>query len=384
MATNIYNYDGTLLTTIADGSIDSESASIRFPGRGYVNYGGPVNENLLWVMQNFARPVPPSDPVNGQTWYDSDNKILKVYDATTLSWASVGGVIVSTSPPISGSNPGSFWYNPAKSQLYVWTGTAWLLIGPLGASDGVDPLTPATPAYSQIDAARLSDGTSQHSVWRIVVGGTILAIVSKDSAFVPVPAIPGFASIKPGININTDIAGASFSGDSTLYRTTQDNAPINNGVQNLGTASFRYASVFANIFNGVATSARYADLAERYESDRSYIPGTLVRLGGEKEITATSARGDDNVFGVISTSPAHLMNSDAGTNETHPPVALAGRVPCMVSGRVSKGQRLMSSSVEGVACPWEESFGVLSVVGRALVDKGTDGVETIEIVVGKN
>ena len=97
MSTNINNYDGTLLTSVADGSISTSAASIQFPGRGYVPYGAAINQNMLWVMQNFAASTAPSNPIKGQTWYDTVNKILKVYDNVSATWMSVGGVIASAS-----------------------------------------------------------------------------------------------------------------------------------------------------------------------------------------------------------------------------------------------------------------------------------------------
>lgn len=383
MATTINNYDGTELTTVADGAINTTSSSIKFPGRGFVNYGEPVNENMLWIMQNFASGSPgPSNPVNGQTWYDTDNKILKVYDATTSTWLASGGVIRSPTAPGSAPNSGSLWFDTTKNQMWTWSGSQWLLIGPLGASDGNDPTNPSVPSYSRIEAALISDGTSVHPVWRIVIGGTVFAILSRDSVFTPSPAISGFPTISPGINLNNTVAGIGVAGDSTVFRTTQDNFPVANNSFTLGSSTNRFSTVFATTFNGTATSAQYADLAERYHGDRSYPPGTVVCLGGENEITASSIEGDESVFGVISTDPAFLMNSEAG-DETHPPVALVGRVPCRVVGAVRKGQRLMASSLEGAACAWDPSKGVLSILGRSLENKDTAGVGLIEIVVGK-
>lgn len=381
MSTNIFNFDGSLLTTVPDGSIDTTHASIKFPGRGYVNYGAPINENMLWIMQNFASATEPTNAVTGQTWYDTTAQLLKVYTGST--WVETGGVILSPTPP-SGTAIGSLWFDTENKQMRTWSGTAWLLLGPLGSATNTDPLNPSAPTYSQIDAARISDGTNNHQVWRISIGGIIFAIISKDAAFSPSPSISGFATIRPGINFNTNIADVGISGDSTIFRNNQTNLPNVDNTYNLGSSTFRFATMHAVNFNGIASSARYADLAERYQADKSYAPGTVLTLGGEKEVTASSLPGDDAVFGVVSTAPAYLMNSDAGADETHPPVAFSGRVPCKVIGQVKKGQRLMTSSMEGVACAWDQSFGYLSVLGRSLVDKTSHGIETVEIVVGKN
>jgi len=151
----------------------------------------------------------------------------------------------------------------------------------------------------------------------------------------------------------------------------------------MGSASYRFSNMYAVHFNGQASSALYADLAERYAADRPLEPGTVVCLGGEKEIIPTMIPGSEEVFGVISTNPAYLMNSAAGDDLNFPAVAMIGRVPCRVVGKVKKGQRLMSSAISGCACAFDPQFSIFSVIGRALVDKTTDGVDTIEIVVGK-
>lgn len=151
--------------------------------------------------------------------------------------------------------------------------------------------------------------------------------------------------------------------------------------QNIGSPSLQFCHVYANTFNGVATSAKYADMAERYEADKLYIPGTVVKIGGEKEITETTSSFDTNVFGVISQKPGFMLNSEAGPDTTHPFVALAGRVKVRVTGQVKKGDRLVSSNEPGVAMNGDV-INVFSVIGRALEDKDTDGFGEILVVVG--
>ncbi len=137
-------------------------------------------------------------------------------------------------------------------------------------------------------------------------------------------------------------------------------------------------------FRGTATSAEYADLAERYHADTVYQPGTVVKIGGDNEITQTLTECDENVFGIISTAPGFEMNSAAGTDETHPFVALAGRVPCQVIGTVQKGDRIVSSSTPGYArtAHMTDILDYRIIIGRALADKTDDGEGLIEVVVG--
>jgi hypothetical protein len=138
----------------------------------------------------------------------------------------------------------------------------------------------------------------------------------------------------------------------------------------------------AGVMTGTATQARYADLAERYEADKEYKPGTVVIFGGGKEITQSSKYMDRRVAGVISTNPAHLMNSEAGNDQTHPPVALQGRVPCRVVGKIQKGDLLVTSSIPGVAISAEEPK-IGAVIGKALENYDNDHIGVIEVVVGR-
>jgi hypothetical protein len=127
----------------------------------------------------------------------------------------------------------------------------------------------------------------------------------------------------------------------------QTNNPTDSG-QMLGLSTNRWNTVYATVFNGVATEALYADLAENYLGDDQYEPGTVVVFGGTEEITITSLKGDKRVAGVVTTNPAHLMNSHLkGEHVTG--IALQGRVPCKVLGRVQKGDLLVTSSIPGYA-----------------------------------
>jgi len=133
------------------------------------------------------------------------------------------------------------------------------------------------------------------------------------------------------------------------------------------------------LFSGTATAAQYADLAEIYASDEQYEAGTVVKLGGSAEITQTTAHNDTEVFGVISTNPAYLMNKDAEGL----PVAMTGRCPVKVIGKVKKGDRLISSDIPGVA--WalaDEAYDPRSIIGRALQDKEDGDAGVIEAVIG--
>ncbi len=157
--------------------------------------------------------------------------------------------------------------------------------------------------------------------------------------------------------------------------------PDTNNVYNIGTASLAYNTVYATVFDGTATQARYADLAENYSADTEYEPGTVIVLGGAKEITTTATKGDTKVIGVVSEKPAYLMNSDL-TGEFVTPVALTGRVPCKIIGKAQPGDILVSSAIAGYAIV-DNNPTVGTVIGKALQAKDTTERGTIEIVVGK-
>jgi hypothetical protein len=123
---------------------------------------------------------------------------------------------------------------------------------------------------------------------------------------------------------------------------------------------------------GSRLNATYADLAERFEADRIYDYGTVVELGGEKEITAVKQDASETVFGVISDTAGYLMNALAGDDKTHPPVAMTGRVAVKVLGRVKKGDRLISAG-DGLARAAQQGEATaFNTIGRALEDKIAD------------
>ena len=106
----------------------------------------------------------------------------------------------------------------------------------------------------------------------------------------------------------------------------------------------------------------------------------MVVIGGDKEITVTEKRADTSVAGVVSAHPAFRMNENAGENNTHPYIALKGRVPCKVTGKIRKGQLLVSSSKKGYAEAAQDNDSASAVIGKALHDFDGDSGK-IEIMV---
>jgi hypothetical protein len=149
-----------------------------------------------------------------------------------------------------------------------------------------------------------------------------------------------------------------------------------NAIGNIGSSSNYFNRVFAT-----ATTALYADVAERFAADELLEPGTVVELGGVNEITRSTEDLSENVFGVISTRPAYTMNGGAGEDDTHPAVAMTGRVPVKCVGIVRKGDRLVSAGqgVARAAQPGEAT--AFNVIGRSLENKHLEELGTIEAIV---
>ena len=199
-------------------------------------------------------------------------------------------------------------------------------------------------------------------------------------------------------NTNTYLTGLAFSTSNGVLTATTgsgtvtvdldgrftDNAYADTMNQHVRTTdSPSFANVTATNFNGTATYAKYADLAERYAADAPYAEGTVVVFGGEAEVTASSAFAQRSVAGVVSLRPAVAMNAEAGNNETHPFIALQGRVPVKVTGDVKKGDILVASDVSGTATAWTNEDSdprMTAYVGIAIAD-AVDGF--VEVKVGK-
>jgi hypothetical protein len=143
-----------------------------------------------------------------------------------------------------------------------------------------------------------------------------------------------------------------------------------------GNLTISTGTLVANL-EGTATAAQYSDVAERFASDEAMAPGTVVALGGAEEICKVNEEGSDEVFGVVSSidQAAFKMNGGAGNDETHPYIAMTGRVDVKVIGTVNKGDRLISASVPGYArAATKAECTAFNVIGRALEDKHTDGL----------
>jgi len=179
------------------------------------------------------------------------------------------------------------------------------------------------------------------------------------------------------VNLGLGGSGGNTTFNANLVPTA--NAAVTGTGFNLGSPEKWWDNIY-----GTAIHARYADVAERFEADRPIAAGTVVELGGTKEITAVAQELSENILGVISTNAAYLMNSGAGTDATHPPVAVSGRVPVRVIGTIRKGDRLVSAGNGLARAGARNEISPWNVIGRALTSKSTPGEGIIEATVKLN
>jgi|TARA_B100000902_G_scaffold399510_1_gene470718 hypothetical protein len=540
MAYKINNTFGTLLVTLADGTIDVATTDLTLIGKGYAGFGEKLNENLVKLLENFNNTTAPSNKIQGQLWYDKTNNQLNVY--TGSKFKPVGSTSNSATAP-SSAVLGDMWFDTINTQLYVYTGTAWTLIG---------PTTVAGSGVTQVFAETSPDNTGvNQSYLKLVANDSVIGVIS-DVAFTPSATdttsvaliTAGFATVSQGIQLSTSVASVKFRGTATdtdamggvaaanylrsdtadtttgrlsvqtddgirigagsditmtmssdnftIAQTTQNkdiiftvndngetkealringsagriehlrvgdltvdgtntivntstlsvedniielNRNISNNAgmpnytglkvnrgetssateQNLywvwdetfaddGSTTYGNAGgawtafksaqtdseleaptlvdIRANVIHATTTSAMYADLAERYEADCDTEVGDVMILGGDSEITKCKDELSDAVFGVISESPAFLMNAQAGNNDSHPMVALKGRVMVKLQGTGRAGDRVVSAGNGEARVADLEECTAFNTLGRLIKDKYNKETALTECVIG--
>lgn len=421
----IYKSDGSKLTTVNDASLDNSTTDISFVGKNYSGYGQIVNDNFLKLLENFSNSVAPTKPLRGQLWYDSSNKSLKVY-YDGKGFKSLANIFIQNyEPPVSLRQRGDLWWDSDNFQLKAFDGAKFSVIGPIspsstsaywipGREEGNEAqivpvlkaaiassdmsedivtvisnqtVRPTNPVqFSYIGAGITLKGTTETTV--VFGEQTIPVIRSSGNKLWGSASYSDYATTATTALIaNQAIGGHSDdvrSSTSTINTTYYSTASVSTSpytiVQRTDDGSINVKDVRGEILYGTATSARYADLAERYESDNQYDVGTVLVIGGTKEVTVSNKHADTAVIGIVSKNPAYMMNSDAGNDETHPYIALKGRVPCKVAGVVKKGDLLVTSIYAGYATAMSESDHPSSVIGKALEDNNKS-LGIIEVLV---
>jgi hypothetical protein len=399
----LYKTNGQVLTTIDDSNVDI-STSLNLIGKNYAGYGLAQNENFVYLLENFSNRTPPAKPIVGQTWFDStptQNK-LKIYDGAEFK--GLATIRIQKGVPAT-SVIGDLWWDTQNQLLKTFDGSIYQVIGPS-----------LSIRANWLPSDELKDDYSPTiTILKGSIGNKVIAVVSE-TEFTPYKSndldVDRFPLIKKGITL----AGASATGSTTgtdyyfwgtaaesLVSLVSNSVSIGSTSTN-GSTSTLYVPL-ANTLTGnaelisdlgieyiwdpvsqsrvlqtVASSARFADLAERYAADAVYDVGTVVVIGGDKEVTTSCIVADPTVVGIVSKNPAYRMNSDAGNDETHPYIALKGRVPCKVVGSVQRGDLLVTSSEFGYAQAYSCDDHPCAVIGKAL-ESHSEGFGIIEVLV---
>jgi len=188
----INRYDGTELTVLEDGSINTIT-SLGLIGRNYFGYGEQQNENFVFLLENFANVNPPLRPLKGQVWFDTNENLLKVYNG--IAWSVVGSAVVSEVAPTT-ATVGSLWLKIPANVLYAYNGNTWSFIGPETAEGfGV----------TRAESTTLLDATNvQRPVILFKVNNKVTAIASEIAFTLnPSNGIDGFANISEGITVSS-------------------------------------------------------------------------------------------------------------------------------------------------------------------------------------
>ncbi len=399
MAYTIVKSDGTVLTTIPDGTINTTSTSLGLPGRNYAGYGQYLDTNFVHMVENFADGTVPQNPIRGQLWFDTNTNTLKVCpaDGTTnaAAWLSLtstasGGTTsfgavtvtgniaagnISTTGAVSG-NAASFNFLTITSNATI--ANANITTGNIGTLNTTLITTGANTTAGQIIGTWTANGGSSGNTL-IVTNGNLVAVTGiKTDNYYYANGTP----FNPSGTYNNGNVFDYLTGSNTITQFSGNIAPTK-----ITTATIAGGGNVSGIWTldaGARWQATYADLAERFEADQEYDAGTVVELGGEKEITASQYELSEDVFGVVSTTAGYLMNAMAGDDKTHPAIAMGGRVPVKVLGKVKKGQRLVSAG-NGIARAAQKGEATaFNVIGRALSHKTDDSLGTVEAVVTIN
>jgi hypothetical protein len=316
---------------------------------------------------------------------------------TTGSLLVNGGGTINGALQVTGINAttGTITGNLTVNNLAV-TGTSTFTGNVDATNFNATATVHATSLYGAIATPAQPAITSVGTLSSLTVTNTISGSVTGSAATVTNAAQPAITSV--GTLTGLSVSGTATVGtlnastvsvssltlttlgattvNATNYTMSATFLPTSNGTLNLGGPSNYFATIY-----GQATTARYADLAECYEADAAYTPGTVLCFGDKTEVTMATSTGSVKVAGVVTTSPAHLMN-DGLEAEFVAKVALTGRVPCQVVGTIKRGDMLVTSSIPGVAqAASRPELG--SVIGKALANYDSTDVGVIEVVVGR-
>jgi hypothetical protein len=411
MAYTIVKSNGQVLTTIADGTINTSSTSLSLPGRNYAGYGQYVDTNFVHQLENYANASPPANPLAGQLWWNTNSNTMYVCPAdgttTASSWLALtstasGGTTTFGAVTVTGNLVAN---NITATNALVGD-TITVRLATVTANATIANANVTTGNIGTLNTANITTGAAG-------TGGNITGTWTLNGT--------GTANTIAGTGLYVNAGNIVINNNGNTYGIKTDKYMYANGVAISFAGTYNNANVFDYLtgansvtqFNGVIApssvttanittggntvagqltgnwtlttgsrlQATYADLAERFEADAYYDAGTVVELGGDKEITSVKYELSEDIFGVISNTAAYLMNSGAGDDTTHPPVAMTGRVQVKVKGIVKKNDRLVSAG-EGIARAAKLGEATaFNVIGRSLENKTDSSIGTVLAIV---
>ena len=284
MAYTINKTDGTVVTTITDGTVDN-TTSLQLFGKSYSGFGEGLNENLVKLLENAASTSAPSAPLRGELWFDTNTNQIKVYDGT--SFKPTGGAKASATQPTSPS-AGDLWLDTDDDQVYAYTGSAWQLVGPVYTSG---------QTLSGWSIETLASAGGNKVVSSMYVGNTRVAILSKET-FTPTVAQSGFTEIKAGLTLNSTL-GAVFEGTNTQATFIDVSSTSNSSASLIAGGNFLRADSADTTTGGITVDADAG-----------------VTIGDAQELTISVSSNDVTIAQTSQDKDLKFTVNDNGTTNT--------------------------------------------------------------------
>ena len=300
----------------------------------------------------------------GEVTVDTSNKTLRVHDGVAVGGSNIATVayVSAQLSALSANKINQNASNVTVTESYVNV-----------AVNGTNVAAFSSQSLSTTGFLN----TTGNIICSVLDAGSIecTGIVYANSTAQSTSTSTGALEVLGGVGIvgNLNVGDGTLAGGTHKFQGNI--VPFTSNTYTLGTNTLWWSLTYSK-----AVQAQYADLAEVYTSDQQYPGGTVVVFGGQAEVTQSHDSHDTRIAGVVSTEPAYLMNS----KETGVPVALQGRVPCRVLGPISKGDRVVSSHIAGVAQALDlAQYQPGCIIGKALQAIDSAEIATIEVVVGR-
>ena len=327
--------------TVPDGALNQQTP-VTFPGKNYSGYAKVIAEDFLHLLENFANSAPPANPVQGQLWFDTanNNNTLKVYDGT--NWNEAGNLKKTTfekQPSIASSVIGDLWVDLTNSQLYLFSGSSWLLVGPQYAAG----LATGPIVENITDSANI-----KHPVISMFAASAVdnvsyrIAIISKDS-FTPKAAIDGFLTIKEGINLySPQQTSTLFTGTINGTVLTVTGIPSGTGPQTgmliTGAGILANTYILSNI-SGTGVGSTWTVSVNQTTSVTTNITGTILAA----QIWGTADTANSLIVNSKQVPASNFLTTDGTTSTTSYPLNIQN------AGGLSIGSDLSFNLFQGTS-----------------------------------